>query len=65
MEVIRSQPRILRVIPRRRSFTGLSMHISDPFVRRVVERAEREDGTPPAVATVEPRKHLQGRSRGQ
>jgi hypothetical protein len=38
----------------------LSSLIRDPFVRRAFERAEREDGTAPAVVAVEPRKPLQG-----
>jgi hypothetical protein len=38
----------------------LSTLIRNPFVRRAFERAEREDGTAPAIATAEPRKPLQG-----
>jgi hypothetical protein len=38
---------------------GLIPLIADPFVRRL-DRAEREDGTAPAVATAEPRKPPQG-----
>jgi hypothetical protein len=38
----------------------LSALIADPFVRRAFERAEREDGTAPAVATAEPHKPMQG-----
>jgi hypothetical protein len=38
----------------------LSTHFTDPFVRRAFERAEREDGTAPALMPAEPRKPLQG-----
>jgi hypothetical protein len=38
----------------------LSSLFSDPFVRRAFERAEREDGTAPAMTPAEPRKPLQG-----
>jgi hypothetical protein len=38
----------------------LSTLIADPFVRRAFERAEREDGTAPAVTAREPHKPLQG-----
>jgi hypothetical protein len=38
----------------------LSTLIADPFVRRAFERAEREDGTAPALMPAEPRKPLQG-----
>jgi len=38
----------------------LSALIRDPLVRRAFERAEREDGTAPAIAAVEPRKPLRG-----
>jgi hypothetical protein len=38
----------------------LSTLIADPFVHRAFERAEREDGTAPAVAAREPRKPRQG-----
>ena len=41
-------------------FPHLSTLIADPFVRRAFERAEREDGTAPAVATAEPHKPMQG-----
>jgi hypothetical protein len=38
----------------------LSALITDPFVRRAFERAEREDGTAPALMPAGPRKPLQG-----
>jgi hypothetical protein len=34
--------------------------VRDPFVRRAFERAEREDGTAPALMPAEPRKPLTG-----
>lgn len=48
------------LFPRGEKRAPLSTLIRDPFVRRAFERAEREDGTAPAVAAVEPRKPLQG-----
>lgn len=38
----------------------LSTLIRDPLVRRAFERAEREDGTAPAIVAREPRKPLRG-----
>jgi hypothetical protein len=41
-------------------FPHLSTLIADPFVRRAFERAEREDGTAPAVVAADPHKPMQG-----
>jgi hypothetical protein len=44
---------------------ALSVLIRDPFVRRAFERAEREEGTAPAIAAQQLRKPLQGGAKAR